>query len=404
MRKEKKYTLTELLITVLIITLIAGGIVVSLDGIEEESARKIAVKQMIELDAQIKGYKTSTGVYPNAFDSLMSADFFPRVTLNVGPQKIADDVALINSSTTIAVAPIPWLSEALNQVVIEGTLTPSQWMRLANAGIKNLSFVSDLALLNTANVEDINLPSIPNEPNSVEIAAIEDVELSTVFDWSIESINGAGSKSGRGAVVPFATDDSTIANVGRLRLLNAVGESLVASGVSADNIPTTAQIGTLIGTNLMIINGATLRQKLGADVNDLLVVFGIGNFCTLMKKGFEQRTEEIRFSSVKNPKDIYVMIGGDAPEYGDKDIRSYKRYLAIFNVGRRLPQRGLLTGAVAGINEDCINPELAYNEETNRAIEQKEAKFVGIIDCFGRSVKEIEEAIRGDALEIVKEK
>lgn len=62
--KEDGFTLLELLIIVAILAALAGGVIMVLDGAEEDSATKIAKSEMLEIKKALLKFKQDTGYLP----------------------------------------------------------------------------------------------------------------------------------------------------------------------------------------------------------------------------------------------------------------------------------------------------------------------------------------------------
>ena len=70
--KKNYFTLIELLIVVVILAILAGGAIATYSGYDKQAAKGQARNEIARLEAAIRNYQISKGVYPTNFDSLLS--------------------------------------------------------------------------------------------------------------------------------------------------------------------------------------------------------------------------------------------------------------------------------------------------------------------------------------------
>lgn len=72
--RNRGFTLLELLVVIAILATIAGGILVSYDGLEADAAEGQATFNMAAIDKSVRTYKVLNKKFPDNLDSLMVAD------------------------------------------------------------------------------------------------------------------------------------------------------------------------------------------------------------------------------------------------------------------------------------------------------------------------------------------
>ncbi|MCO5170156.1 MAG: type II secretion system GspH family protein [Planctomycetes bacterium] len=70
-KKRRGFTLIELLVVIAILATIAGGILVSYDGLETDAAQGQATYNISAIDKAVRTYRTLNKEYPNELDSLL---------------------------------------------------------------------------------------------------------------------------------------------------------------------------------------------------------------------------------------------------------------------------------------------------------------------------------------------
>jgi prepilin-type N-terminal cleavage/methylation domain-containing protein len=73
MTRRRGFTLIELLVVIAILATIAGGILVSYDGLETDAAEGMSTFNLAGVDRAVRTYKTLNKTYPDNLDSLMVA-------------------------------------------------------------------------------------------------------------------------------------------------------------------------------------------------------------------------------------------------------------------------------------------------------------------------------------------
>ena len=203
------FTLLELLVVVAILAIVAGGIIVAYDGLEEKSGHGVATFNIGALDSSIRVFATLNGSHPNQYDSLLYSDD------GTGTDGVALNI----------------LDEELLEVTGGFALTAPALDALQEAGIDTLRYVSGtLSYDNTA-----TQPSIPNR----------------VFD---------NPTRGYGLGVPLAVG-SVVPAVAGLGIDNFAGDELfdstLAQNIAAGLDPTRAHVLVVVG----IGNNCTLVKS-----------------------------------------------------------------------------------------------------------------------------------------------
>lgn len=94
-KKRSGFTLIELLVVIAILATIAGGILVSYDGLETDAAQAQATFNISAVDRAVRTFRTLNKVYPNELDSLLysaDGDGSDGVALNLLPSKLKEKV------------------------------------------------------------------------------------------------------------------------------------------------------------------------------------------------------------------------------------------------------------------------------------------------------------------------
>ncbi|MDP2683016.1 MAG: prepilin-type N-terminal cleavage/methylation domain-containing protein [Deltaproteobacteria bacterium] len=71
-RRQDGFTLLELIVVIAILAIIAGGLLVSYDGLEAKAAKGQATFDIAAVDKGVRTFKVVGGAYPNEFDALLT--------------------------------------------------------------------------------------------------------------------------------------------------------------------------------------------------------------------------------------------------------------------------------------------------------------------------------------------
>lgn len=74
MTRKRSFTLLELLVVVAILAIVAGGLLVSYDGLETQSAQGQATFNIAAIDKAVRTFRVLNKAYPDELDGLLEAD------------------------------------------------------------------------------------------------------------------------------------------------------------------------------------------------------------------------------------------------------------------------------------------------------------------------------------------
>ncbi len=259
---KRGFTLLELLVVVAILAIIAGGLIGAYDGLETKSSQGVAAYTIGALNSAVRNFHaTNNSRYPTDFDSLLfssTGDGTDAVGLNILPTDLKGKLGL-------------------------HTLTSAGVTSLASVGIDSLHYVSSATTPAT------------NYNNALVSAGGTQSEIpSRVFDLPRTT---SGSLRGSGVHV-----------------------SLAAGTV----------VAAVEGLGMPDMNGSTpadstrLRDICGLDQSlaHLVVAFGIGNNCTMVKPHDTSELTDTRAARL-----------AEAPYYKNVLQGEYNRYVALFHLG-----------------------------------------------------------------------
>ena len=424
--KKKSFTLIELLVVISILAILAGSIVTVYDGLSKKAAKGQARTEIASLRGIIQNYYSLKGRYPSNWDSLLSV---PTSLIDPRPidsysnanirRSLVSDNAFDNLSDGILEISDPnhsninfvsWLSDELLANLQLMDANQRMLDLLVKAGIRSLRYVDQAGDHNSVTPEDLTIRD--SSLSGVRIEKSEDIiNASKAF----ENPSHTGTSSGV---------SGTLRNMGR-------GFSFYIAA-DAQNLNKAINLGTGGRIRLPIIipkkRGSNfLRLGFNYDsTTDIIVALGIGNNCTLIN--IEEASKDT--NTVKSVAGL-----AKAPIYGDIPRQIYGRYIALFrlaglkyrgasaphamansssrqasdaipnkHLGGEHPARAdapaagqdylhYLTPDASG--EVGLNPNGGIydpNDPDEYGIEYEEqaAVFLGVIDCYGNSAKELE--------------
>jgi len=261
--KNSGFTLLELLVVVAILAIIGGGLLVAYDQVDDRAAEGTAAHTLAVLDKAVRTYTAMERGMPNGLDSLLSAD---PGNVQGSPDKVAILPSKLLGSKTLLVA-----------------LTQAQLDALTNAGLTDLRYV-DASGCDPANPPPgtgatVTLAINDADGNSAVVGALLEIDIPhRIFETPRP---GTGRNRGRGFVQQLA-----------------VGDPVLRWNPSRSG-----------GT------GNYDNTKLGADPDDVLLIFGLGNDASIIGAGRGR---------AQMPA---------APVFGKGLRYEYGRYLLVYNLG-----------------------------------------------------------------------
>ena len=402
--KKKTFTLIELLVVVAILSILAGGAVAVYDGLEKKAAKAQARAEIAQLQLVIKNYHSlNNGLYPSNWDSLLSVPgnsisatpnnnygkgnnlrategFISSTPDNNFKRGVLEITDLENNSINF----ISWLSDELlsrlqlvkvNQVIVD---------ILAASGIRSLRYVDQEADHNSSEAQGITLRDASNTGTKIEKS--EDIiNASKVFENPTSPNVDILSNLGRGFTFQLSADPQNL------------NDGIVIGG------------GKLIMAALIPGPSGSTNTSVGGSAADLILAFGIGNNTSLVNT--EQASDD-----ANNTKTSTGFSA--APKYGSTPRKVYGRYIALFKVAdyvvngapditqfsnpslETTPNKKI--GGAHPSNTPDNNGFLHPIDPTNLTeydpsspatsgirYSKNGALFVGVIDCYGNTSKEI---------------
>ncbi len=274
-RRDRGFTLLELLIVIAIIAAIAGVAVAAYEGLDQQAEKGQATFNIAAVDRAIRTFKVANnGAYPDDYDALVT---------NGGPPAFYAGMSPKVTSGSPPASPKLQLH----------TLQAREVAALANAGIRNLRFIDTAG----------------GQPNAVGTIPNRDFDL---------------PGRGKGISTPIAAG-TTVCRINPARLRDIAGYPL-ASATSAD----------------------------------VVLVFGVGNNCTLVRN---------------EGSGLATFSGGlsEAPIYASAGKNQYSRFLALYVVTRDFNGDGTIADADG---DGIIEQE---GDEGSPVV----AQFVAVLDTFG---------------------
>lgn len=260
--KDVKYfSLMELVIVVAVMAVISGGVIAAYDGMQASSAKGVSAKTIAELSSTIRNYTVINKTAPNNFDSLL---------------------AMAGAQTAESEAEATFLPEDLKEKLIVTSLDPAAIKSLIAAGITTVRHLNTEGNGDNLGTTELTTTLDANS-QAAFVGNLRDIDIpNRAFDTP-RTGSSAGSPKNRG---------------------RGFEHTLVAGATGADT------------SDLMLWEagvGGEDNIKLGADANDQLIAFGIGNNCTLV--GADR-----------------IGIDG-APTFADVAKNEYSRFIVLYNVG-----------------------------------------------------------------------
>lgn len=269
------FTLLELLVVVAILAIIGGGLIVAYDDLDDSTSEGVAAHTLGSLDSAVRNYEVMERALPNHLDSLIAADY---------PTDPEDNTAALTGAEKVAII-APNFLQASNPKGILTTLTAAQVAALNAAGITHLRYVDAIANDPTNPVPDSGTTIAIDAPDAngnspINVNSILNVDIpSRVF----ETARPGNAMRGRGFAKRIGTGDPVI-------LWNA-------------------------NRNTSGTPGGFDNTKIGAEPNDVVLIFGLGNDATNVGAAAGR-------AQIPN-----------APIYGKVRPFEYGRYLLAVNVG-----------------------------------------------------------------------
>ncbi len=267
---RRGFTLLELLVVIAILAVIAGTVVATYSGLEEDAAEGSSAYTLSGVDQALRAFTTIERSAPNGFDSLVAATY---------PGDSTTPVTAAGAAKAVSVP-----SRMLSKTLPVHSLTAEQATALRNAGITHLRYLdpaaNDLASPAPGSGGSVTL-SIPDADGgaSATVGALLDIDMpNRLFETPRP---GSGRNRGRGYLGALGTGSPVL-----------VWDANRSGGT-----------------------GGYDNTKLGAGPNDVLVVFGLGNDATCV--GGDKRAG---FPS--------------APVFGQVGPRhEYGRFIVAYNLG-----------------------------------------------------------------------
>lgn len=273
-RNQAGFTLLELLIVVAILAIVAGGLLVAYDDLDDTAAEGASAHTLAVLDKAVRTYSVVERGAPNYLDSMVAADW----------QDPASPGGALTGGKVMSVFPRPDKiagGASPGDVGVPIALTAAQLSALNNAGITHLRYVDikgdDLTDLSTS----ITLDALTPDGTQGVVGPLIDIDI----PHRIHEAPRPGSSRNRGR--------------GFERLLQ-VGDPVLQWEPNRSG-----------GT------GGYDNIKLGAGPNDVLLIFGLGGDASIV--GADGGPTQLASAPV------YGKIRNGKYDYG--------RYLLAYNIG-----------------------------------------------------------------------
>lgn len=269
--KQSGFTLLELLVVLSILAIIGGGLISAYDDVDDKASEGVSAHTLASLDSSVRAYVNAERRLPNELDALIAADY---------PADPANDPVTATNADKLAILPSKILG---TKTLGPQPLTQEQLAALNAAGITHARYVdatgNDPANPPPGTGQTVTLACPDADGNPAVVGPLLDVDIPhRVFEVPRP---GSGRNRGRG-----------------FRGLLGVGSPVLqwnpdrsGGGGMYDNI------------------------KLGAGPDDVLLLFGIGNNCSMV-----------------GPNKGRLQLAS-APVYGKNQKFEYGRYLLAVNVG-----------------------------------------------------------------------
>ena len=390
--KKRAFTLIELLVVIAILAILAGGAVAVYDGVEKKAAKGQARSDMAQIEKVIKNFKSSSGLYPENFDSLL---VFNGATLSQNPDESyaegsigrrilfpsgirnADDAVnpregfleIPNSSSNFAIANFPlvsWLSDEIQDKLQVLSINQEMLNQIVLSGIRTIRYVDGKADHTESTAQTITV--VDSVGNDYTIGKSEDIlNASQAFENPTASESTTEFENlGRGFTFFLSRDYA-----------NRNDAILLPSG-----IPFAIFKPGIAGAN---------NINVGAGPTDVLIALGVGNNCSIVNT--EQGSKDVNV--IKTSIGLSVV-----PQYGGAGKEVYGRYIALFKVARFLTNTGRPdTGKIDADGEFNLNNASSFGGEEEYSattparagleVNSTGIQFVGVIDCYGYSIEDI---------------
>ena len=264
-RTERGFTLVELLVVIAILAIIGGGLMVAYDDLDDTAAEGVAAHTLVVLDKAVRTYTSMERKAPDNLDALVAADWDDPANPSGSP---------LTNGKIMSTYPRP-------DKMIFSALTAPQLAALNSAGITTLRYVDlkgdDLTDLSAS----ITLDALTHDGTPGVVGPLVDIDIPSRICETPRP--GSGRNRGRGFERELIVGDPVL-----------VWNSNRSGGVGGyDNV------------------------KLGADPNDILIVFGLGNDASMVgaNRGGTNIASAPVFGKIRNGK------------------YDYGRYLLVYNVG-----------------------------------------------------------------------
>ncbi len=269
------FTLLELLVVVTILAVVGAGLLAAYDRLDERAAKGVSAHTIAAADSAVRAHITYTRQAPNFLDALVAVD--PPAGAGTNP-----DVPVVDpNAEKVAILPVPNIAGGKTVLT---TLSAAQAAALANAGLTHLRYV-DIAGNDPADPAPGSGGTVTlSIPNSDGLPAVVGPLLQIDIPHRIHEAPRPGNNRNRGRGF---------------------------QGTLTDGSPVLQWNANVSGGG----TGGYDNTKIGANPDDVVLVFGMGNDASNVGPG-----GEVQLASAP-------VFGGNRQTY------EYGRYLLLFNVG-----------------------------------------------------------------------
>jgi prepilin-type N-terminal cleavage/methylation domain-containing protein len=275
-KNQAGFTLLELLIVVAILAIVAGGLLVAYDDLDDQAAEGAAAHTLAVLDKAVRTYSVVERGAPNYLDSLCAADW----------QDPSSPGGALGSGKVMSTFPRP-------DKMILSALTAAQLAALNSAGITHLRYVDikgdDLTDLSPT----ITLDALTHDGTPGVVGPLENIDIPhRIFEHPRP---GSGRNRGRGFERELQVGDPVLQ-----------WEPNRSGGT-----------------------GGYDNAKLGAAPTDVLLIFGLGNDSSIVGSdgGATQLASAPVYGKIRNGKYDYgryllaYNVGPSGSEFGKAKLQ-----------------------------------------------------------------------------------
>lgn len=282
-KRRRGFTLLELIVVIAILAIIAGGLLVAYNGLEDKAAKSQASQTMAALNSSLRSFATVEGNHPTDFDSLLAGAFGTTgggdgLSFNTPADAVTGTAGRAVNATIGGNAPNGSIltlgtkvAGKLETVLLDADAADA----MIAAGITTLRYV-DSSAGNDTSGGALSVTAL--DGSAASVGNILDIDIpNRIFDVPRD---GSGRNRGRGF--------SALVGTGTAVCLWRPG----AGGIN--------------------------NAKVNAQAHDVLIALGIGNNCSIVGTRAGVRTANL----------------AEAPSYGAVARKfNYSRYLALYKVG-----------------------------------------------------------------------